>query len=116
MRFWRSTSTFGMAEMFNIQGGVFIAVMCCATFRTNPFAFGQPQILIDVAANMTAFRGWEKAVDLVEVGSVPLAFIGKLTEQFSPPAIGNPFSKAVVRQHSFHIQVFGVDDLVFVNR
>jgi len=36
-----------MAEMFNIQGGVFIAVMRCPTFGTNPFAFGQPQILID---------------------------------------------------------------------
>ena len=55
-------------------------------------------------------------MDLVEVCSIPRALVSQLAEQFSPPAIGNPFSKVVVRQHPFHIQVFGADDLVFVNQ
>ena len=71
---------------------------------------------MDKAANMTAFARREKALGLVEVCPVPDAFVGKLAEQFTPPAVCYPLGKMVVRQHSLHIQIFGIDDLVLINQ
>lgn len=112
----RSIGTFGIAEKCNVPGGVFVSVVVRPAGGASPLPIGQPQVLVDVPANVTAFAGWEEAVNLVEARPVPLALIRQLTEQFSPPTIDNPLGEMVVSHHPLHVQVFGVDDLVLVHK
>jgi hypothetical protein len=66
MRSRRSIGTFGVAEKFNVPGGIFVSVVVRPTGGASPLTVGQPQVLVDVPANVTPFAGWKEAVNLVE--------------------------------------------------
>jgi len=69
-----------MAEKLDVKGGIFVTVVMCPTFGANPIPFGQPQVLVNVTANVTAFTRREETVNLVKVRSIPLALVSQLTE------------------------------------
>jgi hypothetical protein len=93
----------------------FFPLMGRGTHRTNPLPFGQPQLLIDIPTDVAAFRRREETFNLVKFCPVPAAFVSELQEQLSPAAVGDPFGQMVIGQHSLHMQVFGIEDLVLVH-
>ena len=64
----------------------------------------------------TPFRAWKPAIDLNQFSPVPLAFIGKLANQFAPTRIANGKSKFMVLHHIFDSQILNHYRLVFTNQ
>lgn len=63
----------------------------------------------------TLGRG-EKPVNLPEMYSVPFRFVLDLANELSPPGVGNRLRQMMIRRHSSHVQVFGVDRLVLADQ
>jgi hypothetical protein len=99
----------------SIFKAAFFPLMGRATLRTNSLPFGQPQLLIDIPTDVAAFRRREETFNLVKFCPVPAVFVSELQEQLSPAAVGDPFGQMVIGQHSLHMQVFGIEDLVLVH-
>ena len=62
----------------------------CSTTRTIPSANIQRQLVYDKPTSVTSFAAREKAVNLNQLTTVPLALVLKLSEQFAPSSIANP--------------------------
>ena len=66
-------------------------------------------------AIMTRFTGRVPTINFDESSSVPLAFIGELTDEFSPSHITHCFRQAVIFNHVLDCQTLYANHLVFVD-
>jgi hypothetical protein len=63
-----------------------------------------------------AFRGWKPSVNFYQFTSVPVTFVSKLADKFSPTSITNALRQFMVFHHIFDSQVFNYYRLVFTHQ
>jgi len=66
--------------LINVGCGVLIPLVGRATTRTGPPPITQRDGMIDEATDMTAFRGRQKTVDVMDMGAM---FLGSLVDHAS---------------------------------
>jgi hypothetical protein len=109
----RSTDCNCESRSQNITTGIDISVMGCSAFWTLPLSDAQWQ-LIDYKTTVSAsLTRWEKAIYLYQFSTVPLAFILKLSNQFSPSSITDATSKRTIFDHVSDSQILNRYYLVF---
>src|SRR5260370_40405377 len=57
-------------------------------------------------ARRADFAGGVPAIDHDQAAAIPLAFVGELTAELTPPAIRDHAGQLAVAQHACHVQVF----------
>ena len=83
--------------------------------RASPFALRQIKLLKLEAAAGARLRRGKECIDLHEVLSFPLRFVGNHSEELAPGGIGNGFRQAVVLQHVDDSQTLRSQRLAFVH-
>jgi hypothetical protein len=86
------------------------------TFRTFPLSDIQRQFIDNMSTISTPFRAWKPAVDFNQFSPIPLAFVGKLANQFAPTSIANRKSEFMVFHHIFDSQILNHYRLIFTNQ
>ncbi|AFY77174.1 hypothetical protein Ple7327_1824 [Pleurocapsa sp. PCC 7327] len=109
----RSTDCHDESRRQNITTGVDVSIVGSPTFRTRPLSDAQRQLINYKTAVPTPFTRWEKAVNLYQFSTIPLAFIFELSNQFTPPRITNAACKRTVFNHIGHSQILNRNHLVF---
>ena len=90
--------------------------MISLTFRTFPFTNTERQRVIDISADVAAFRRREEPVNLMYMATVPFAFIFEHIDKAVPAAIGYRFGEMVIPDHILDGKAFDVNSLVFANK
>jgi len=90
--------------------------MISIAFRTLPFTNTESQIIIDVPADVAAFRRREETVNLIDMAAIPLAFVFEHIDEGIPAAIADGFSKAMISNHVADGKILNVDRLVIANK
>ena len=85
-------------------------------FRTLPLAVIKSQVVVDETANMTSFAGRKESVKLVNMATIPLAFIFKHIDESIPSSISDRFSKMVISDHVSNSEVFNMYRLVIADK
>lgn len=62
----------------------------------------------------TTFGTWKKPIDLLNVATVPLAFVVEMVNKLRPAYISDGFSKVVIFQHPLNVQVLNGYELVLL--
>ncbi len=109
----RSTDCHCESRSQNIICRINVSVVSSPAFWTSPLSNLQRQFIDDKTAISTTLARWEKAVNLNQFSTVPLAFILKLTNQFTPPSIRDATSKGTILNHVSHSQILNHYRLVF---
>ncbi len=82
-----------------------ITIMVNPTLRTFPRANIQRHFIFDVTARAASFGAWEPSVNLDKSSTIPLAFVSKLADNFSPASVANALSQLMVFHQIFDCQV-----------
>ena len=109
----RSTDCHCESRSQNIVSCVDVSIVDSSTFGTLPFPDLQRQLIHYKATISASFTRRKKAVNFHQFSTVPLAFIFKLTNQFSPSSIRDAASKGMVFNHIRHSQILNRYRLVF---
>jgi len=100
----------------DVLGGILVTVMVYAAFRAVPLSNIQREMRQNVAAVVTAFRGWEEAVHKPQLPAVSLAFVSEHSLELAEAGIADRFGEATVANHASHVQVFNADTVVSVDQ
>ncbi len=84
--------------------------------RTLPLPYIQRHFIYNMPTTSAPFRTRKPSINFYQFTSVPLAFVSKLTYQFSPRSIRNMQRQFVVFNHVFNRQILNHDGLVFVHQ
>lgn len=86
------------------------------TIRTLPLPDTQRHFLNNMPAVFASFRAGKPAVNFYQFPTVPLAFIGKLSGQFTPTSVRNSLCQFAVQDHIFDSQILNYYRLVFAHQ
>ena len=101
----------------NVYRRVFIPVVCCMADRTLPCA--NRKVLyqwIPVTTARTCLTAWIQSRYFDYVISVPCSLVFKHCKEPGPWTACYVLCKFMITNHSFYIQVFNTDSLVFANK
>lgn len=87
--------------------------MARPTFRTVPLPNIQRHFIYNAIAVPALFGARKPLVNFNQFSSVPLTFVGKLTDKFTLRSITNTLCQLVVFHHIFDCQILNHDGLVF---
>ena len=86
------------------------------TLWTVPLTYTQRHFIYYMPTVSTPFRGWKPSVNFNQFSFIPLAFVGKLADKFTPGSVTNVKRQFMVRYHIFDCQILNHDGLVFVHQ
>jgi hypothetical protein len=109
----RSTDCNCESRSQNVMCRVNVSIVESPAIRTIPLSNTKRQLIDYKIAFPTLFTGWEKAIYFHQGATIPLAFILKLSNQFTPSCIRNVTGKGTVLNHVSESQVLNRYYLVF---
>ena len=87
--------------------------MVTTTFKTSPFANIKRHFIDNMPAGTTSLRTGEPSVNSDEIPSVPTTLVVQLSNQLTPPAIGNSQGELVIFDHILNSQRLNSNCLIF---
>ena len=86
------------------------------TIRTLPLPDTQRHFLNNMPSIFASFKTGKPAVNFYQFPTVPLAFIGKLSGQFTPTSVRNSLCQFAVQDHIFDSKILNYYRLVFAHQ
>ena len=84
--------------------------------RTIPLSYIQRHFIYYMPTTSAPFGGRKPSVNFNQLSSVPLAFVSKLADKFTPTSVRDNTRKFMVLDHILNRQVLNHDGLVFVHQ